>query len=122
MKGTMKIVAMLLIVLTMAMVVTPVFAYSGVLSNINSAGSVDKTTDANTKLTTISGSIISFIRNLALVIGVVMISILGIKYMMGSAEEKAAYKKTLIPLAVGIILVVAATSIITLVIEFASAM
>ena len=46
-------------------------------------------------------------------VAVVIISILGIKYMMGSTEERAEYKKSFIPLIVGIIVVVAAASIAT---------
>ena len=44
--------------------------------------------------------------------------ILGIKYMMGSVEEKADYKKSLVPLIVGIIVVMAATQIMTMIFGF----
>ena len=46
--------------------------------------------------------------------------VLGIKYMMGSAEEKAEYKKTMIPYVVGAILIFAATTIANAVFNFAS--
>ena len=35
----------------------------------------------------------------------IILVVLGIKYMMGSAEEKAEYKKTMIPYVVGAILI-----------------
>ncbi len=45
------------------------------------------------------------------IVSVLVLVILGIKYMMGSAEEKADYKKTLIPYLVGAVLVFAASNI-----------
>ena len=41
--------------------------------------------------------------------------VLGIKYMIGSAEEKAEYKKTMIPYIIGAILVFAASAIASIV-------
>ena len=40
-----------------------------------------------------------------------MLVVIGIKYMMGSAEEKAEYKKTLMPYIIGAALVFAASAI-----------
>ena len=48
------------------------------------------------------------------------IMVLGIKYMMGSAEEKAEYKKTMIPYLVGAILIFAATTIANVIYNFAN--
>ena len=41
----------------------------------------------------------------ASVLAVIILIVLGVKYMMGSAEEKAEYKKTLLPYAIGAIFV-----------------
>ena len=62
-------------------------------------------------LTETIGKVIAYIRNAAIIIGVVIIIILGIKYMVGSVEEKAGYQKSFVPLVVGIIVVISATSI-----------
>lgn len=51
------------------------------------------------------------IRNVAIVASVIIIMVLGVKYMLGSVEEKAEYKKSFMPLIIGIILVVSATTI-----------
>ena len=45
--------------------------------------------------------------------------VLGIKYMVGSAEEKASYKKTMMPYIVGAILLFGATTVATAIFEFA---
>ena len=42
---------------------------------------------------------------------IIILMILGVKFMLGSVEEKAEYKKSFMPLIIGIVLVVAATSI-----------
>ena len=39
--------------------------------------------------------------------------VIGIKYMMGSAEEKAEYKKTMIPYLIGAVLLFAAVNLAT---------
>lgn len=66
----------------------------------------------------IAGKVMGFIRNIAVIGGVLLLMILGVKYMMGSVEEKADYKKSLVPLVVGILVVMAATQIMTMVINF----
>ena len=44
-------------------------------------------------------------------VSVIVLLVLGIKYMIGSAEEKAEYKKTMIPYLVGAVLVFGASAI-----------
>ena len=47
-------------------------------------------------------------------------SVPGIKYMMGSASEKAEYKKTMIPYLVGAILIFGASAITKVVVQLGS--
>ena len=47
-----------------------------------------------------------------IVVAVITLLILGIKYMMGSASEKAEYKKTMILYVVGITLLLGASAIV----------
>ena len=49
-----------------------------------------------------------------------LIAILGLKYMLGSVEEKADYKKSFVPLIVGAIVVMGATQIATMIFSLAS--
>ena len=64
----------------------------------------------NTLLTT-AGKVIGVIRNISVIAAVIIIMVLGVKYMMGSVEEKAEYKKSFLPLIIGVLCVVAASSI-----------
>ncbi len=109
MTKTMKIISILMIAVMLVMVATPVFATNDASTLIDSITIKDPTkTDG---MLTILGKVLGILRWIAIIGGTVIIAILGIKYMMGSLEEKAEYKKSLIPLVVGIVVVMGATSI-----------
>lgn len=61
------------------------------------------------KIKTIGNQIIYVIRLVGSMAAVAILVVLGLKYMMGSTEEKAEYKKTMIPYLVGALLVFGAT-------------
>lgn len=65
------------------------------------------------------GTILGIIRVIGTIVSVAMIMILGIKYMVGSAEEKAGYKKTMFPYLIGAILIFASTSLADMIYEWA---
>lgn len=58
------------------------------------------------------GSILGIVQTVGTVIAVAILVVLGIKYVMGSAEEKASYKKSMIPYLIGAVLVFATTNIV----------
>lgn len=64
--------------------------------------------------------IVRVISVIGTVISVVMLVILGIKYMMGSTDEKATYKKSLMPYVIGAVLVFAASQIAQLIYNLAN--
>ena len=66
---------------------------------------------ADTKMRDIGSMIFTTITNIGVVLAVVIIAILGVKYMMGSAEERAEYKKTMMPYIIGAVLVFGASTI-----------
>ena len=65
-------------------------------------------------------NVMGILQTTGIVISVLILIILGIKYMMGSAEEKAEYKKTMIPYIVGAALIFGASVIANVVFEFFS--
>lgn len=75
---------------------------------------IDKQEAPTGELNSKIAKIIKVFRNIAAVAAVVIISILGLKYMIGSTEERAEYKKSFIPLIVGIVVVVGAAQLATL--------
>lgn len=72
------------------------------------------------QLTNVGGRIVAIMQTVGIVVAVVVLLVLGIKYMMGSAEEKAEYKKTMIPYIVGAVLIFGATTIANVVFQIAN--
>lgn len=115
MKTSVKICAVILMaVLLITTVCTSVFAsdYKNLINAV-SEGENQAVVDSSS-IASKAGTIMKLIRTIAVIAGTVIIAILGIKYMMGSVQEKSEYKKSFIPLIVGILVVMAATSIATL--------
>ena len=56
-----------------------------------------------------SASLINVVSTVGSAAAIITLIILGIKYMMGSAEEKAEYKKTLLPYIIGAAMVFGAS-------------
>lgn len=69
-------------------------------------------------ITNIGNQIITIVSTVGSIASVIVLVILGLKYMMGSAEEKAEYKKTLMPYIIGAGLVFAASSIAGIIFSF----
>lgn len=79
--------------------------------NFYNPKSEDNVIDAD-KLKDIGNIIIGYLQAIGSVVSVVVLIVLGIKYMIGSAEEKAEYKKTMMPYLIGAIMVFAITNIL----------
>ena len=79
----------------------------------------DTTTTANGKVKDLGGKILGVLQTAGVVVAVVILIVLGIKYMMGSASEKAEYKKTMIPYLIGAIFIFAAPTIANIVFQLA---
>lgn len=98
-KKLVKIIPVMLLIVMIAMAFVPVFAASS---------PSDLTPTQNDNFDTIGKNIIGIVKAIGTIISVLMLVILGIKYMLGSSEEKAEYKKTMIPYLIGAILIFAA--------------
>ena len=66
-----------------------------------------------------SQKVIQIISTIGSILSVIVIIVLGIKYMMGSVEERADYKKTMLPYLIGAAFIFAASNIANIVYEFA---
>lgn len=58
----------------------------------------------------LGNNVIGVIKVVGIILSVGCLMVLGIKFMMGSAEEKAEYKKTFIPYLIGAILLFGASA------------
>lgn len=63
------------------------------------------------EIKTVGNKVIQVISVVGSILSVIVIIVLGIKYMVGSVEEKAEYKRTMIPFLIGAIFIFAASSI-----------
>lgn len=70
------------------------------------------------QITNVGNAIVGILRTVGMVLSVIVLIVLGIKYMMGSAEEKAEYKKTMIPYVVGAALIFAASALAEVAYQF----
>ena len=58
-----------------------------------------------------AGKITKYISIIGIIISIITLSIIGIKFMLGSVEERAQYKQNLMPWLIGAIMVFAITTI-----------
>lgn len=110
MKKSIKVISILLLtIMLVASIAGTVLAVdpNTVLNGLNGNGNV-QTND----LTKVGNNIVTIIQVVGIVIAVIVLLVIGIKYMMGSASEKAEYKKTMIPYIVGAVLIFAGTSLV----------
>lgn len=107
MRKTIKILSILLMLVMLMSAMNTVFATAIDPSTIEANYANQNTT----AIKNMGGKILGWIRNIAAVASVVLIAILGIKFMIGSTEERAEYKKSFLPLIIGIIVVLGASAI-----------
>ena len=66
-----------------------------------------------------AGRVITVVQTVGSIASVVSLIVIGIKYMTGSVEEKAEYKKTLVPYVIGAALVFTITNLLSIVYHIA---
>ena len=112
---TMKIlttVATILLIISMGASIVYGFDPTNMQANQSAAGT--------SEMGKLGNNLMGVLQVAGVVVAVIILMVLGIKYMMGSAEEKAEYKKTMIPYLVGAILIFAASTIANAVYKFAN--
>ena len=118
MKGK-KFITISMIIFMICMLTLPVFAAVD-LAPESLNDSIKVGDEARDSITSFVGQIVGILQVVGTVIAVLILVVLGIKYMMGSAEEKAEYKKTMMPYLVGALLIFAAVTIANMVYNFTS--
>lgn len=108
-------VFLILIVLSSIFLNVAVFAANGAPNPKKFKGSSNADTSGIEK---IGNQVITIVSTIGSVASVIVLIVLGLKYMMGSAEEKAEYKKTLMPYVIGAGMVFAASAIAGVIYQF----
>ena len=109
MKKNVRILSIVLITLT---IIATTFSVAYAVSPTDVK---PDTTICATEMTTLGGKIFGGLQIFGTIGAVLILAVLGIKYMMSSPEGKADYKANMVPYLVGAILLFGATSIANLV-------
>ena len=109
---TKKIVTAILICIAVITIFIPVV---NATINPNNYKPGDLTAADYNKPMKLASTILSSITIVGVVISIIMVMVLGIKYMMGSLEEKAEYKKTMIPMLIGAILLFCSSTLVSII-------
>lgn len=67
------------------------------------------------KVTDVAGNVLGIVRNFGIVIALIALTVIGVKYMLGSIEQKAEYKKSMVPFVIGVIFLAASTTLVKII-------
>ena len=105
-------IVILIIVCVIIFSLSTVYAQGGInVNDYNPGGTPSIPTEVTDKINPIVG-VISLI---GMITSVLVLVILGIKYMIGSVEEKAEYKKSMIPYLIGAVMVFSISTFLTII-------
>lgn len=113
MKKLSRILSIVIIITMLAAMATNVFA---AIDPAEISSGAD--TEADGTILKVGNMVLTIITNVGMILAVIIIAVLGVKYMMGSTSEKAEYKKSMIPYLVGAVLVFGASAIGRAIIQF----
>ena len=86
-------------------------------SSIGTSDTVDtdaykpKDTTPGSAYTNAVGNILGAIQYIGTIVSVLVLAVLGVKYMLGSVEQKAEYKKDMLPYIIGAVLLFSGTNL-----------
>lgn len=101
-KNILKIGIIILLVIA---IVFPSFSYAVTVDGLGDLDKYKKDPSGMGVLEDKAETIIVIIRTLGIIVSVITLMVMGIKYMLGSLEQKAEYKKDFKPYLIGALLV-----------------
>lgn len=94
------------IIFIVCVVCNCVFSYG---FNLNDINPIEPNNAATVKVNSVTSNVLGIIQTIGVILSVLILILIGIKYMLGSVEEKAEYKKTLMPYIIGAFLLFTGT-------------
>ncbi len=113
------IIALIMMIMMIAMITEPYKVYATTI-DVNAYKPNIEGVDSANRATTIANSITNILAVIGTVVSVAMLIVLGIKYMIGTVQEKADYKKTMGPYLVGAVMVFSITQILKIIASMVS--
>lgn len=115
-KKVTKLLSTLIVAIMLVSISVNVFAV-----DFNTVKNSMESANVNTdKVTNLGGKVMTILQTVGIVLSIVILIVLGIKYMTGSAEEKAEYKKTMVPYLVGAVLIFTASALAGFIVNIAN--
>ena len=108
-----------MMIMMIAMITEPYKVYATTI-DVNAYKPNIEGVDSANRATTIANSITNILAVIGTVVSVAMLIVLGIKYMIGTVQEKADYKKTMGPYLVGAVMVFSITQILKIIASMVS--
>lgn len=104
MKKYGNFIILLITVLLSLFFIIPNYSYADDIG-LGDLNSYQGSGTSSSRFKTKTNKVFKIIKDTGTVISVIMLTAIGIKFMLGSAEEKADYKKSLIPYIIGAVMI-----------------
>lgn len=116
----MKIKKVLKVIISIMILSIIIFIYLPKdISTAFTIGNLSGNTTGTLEVQTAGNKVVQIVSTVGSILSVIVIIVLGIKYMIGSVEERADYKKTMLPYLIGAVFIFAASNIANIIYQFA---
>ena len=96
-----NILILLMVITMLTIIIIPNYCYAKSSLGLGDLNEYEGGNLGSSKLVKKANFILTYMRNIGIVLSVIILVVIGIKYMIGSTEEKANYKETLLPYIIG---------------------
>lgn len=114
MKTKMQKCILFIIIFIFVLAFCETISFAGDVINPNTYKTDIKYSDA-TEIFDKGAVVIGVLRNIAAVVSILSLTIIGIRYMVGSVEQKAEYKQTMLPVVIACLLIGSLSAILALI-------
>ena len=105
MKKAIKFIVLIITVLCIFSLITPKYTFADIDTNSFNPYKIDKNEVDEKTVTKYTNKILGVLSTVGVIVSVIALMIVGLKFIIGSATEKAEYKKTLVPIIIGILII-----------------
>lgn len=111
MKKSIKIILTTMLAFMLLFTFAQPVVFAEDVSGITGEITKDKVDASTSGATDVASKVVSWIWIISIIVAVVVLMYTGLKFIVGSTMEKAEYKKSLIPIVIGVAILVFATTI-----------
>lgn len=112
-----KVIFIIMNLILILFIISNTVLASGLIDEFRS--SINPNGPGTAEVKTTAGKIVGIIQVIGTIVSVGMLMILGIKYMLGSADQKAEYRKSMTPYIIGSVLIFGFSNLTQIIYEWA---